>query len=1753
MMHERETGRSYAEESREDSGRARPRLVRWTSHAAVAVMLSLLMLAQTGAPLWAMPRDEQIQRLVDRMTANRDEAATSIPPATTTPDALPRRPLLIPDENGNIRVAQVPQLGSELTPRAQLEQCSLVESCGVKQRVTDQDLEDASYILDYALEATLPPAWERLASYFSQLSTLQTIAAYADGALLVLTLAELKREQETLTNPAEKARVAFEACGSVWRFATTSGTSISLDLLAKAGVTTTGLAQGAVMVPIATAGTVVYSMFLMAEDGARRVSVGWDRCMEGLDRLAALVGDEPDPPGLLDSIENAMQDISVAYENLHALATEPVVVHEARPITKGLTAGSVDPGTGTLGDEFTYEVTYTNPSGRWPRRCDVVVNGSRHTMTNRSEGGTPHNGLLYRYSTSRLDVGQDSYHFEFATSRSQFRYPESGELEGPTITKPSFLFDGTVSPQSGTEDGEFTYEVTYKHPDGAPPKWIVARIDGGRSEGGHSPSMYKVSGDFRNGAVYKATTALEPGSHTFSFRAKLIDDSYDTYPGSGELSGPQVAQTGALCVNLIPQYPEGQNSFEVGDDPVFEARIATPDGEYVDPDDDEGGYLMLSVWRYPPGQFVDVIRTKLGVGRYELHDHRHTFGNTICSYTVQAKKEGYYRGSAIIEFEVGDVPTVTPIQVTDLACDPGGIEPGVETTDISYAVSDPCALTLNIFADQRSPVRSLVDSPAHPAGDHLANWDARNDSGQLVPDGEYEARIRAWQVETMEGSGSFGPRGDGQGQLDRPVDVALFGNKAYVADEDQRKVAVYNTNGQHLSDITAEDIPKDSWYPQSVDCGPDGTVYVLDDWNSQLPEIMVFDPDDTYSHAFARGDFINADDGVIDADIDGNVYVGDWKWVREYDADGTFIRQWEPDLGDTDRIVESLAVDADGNYWIAHHENELRKYDSDGNFLFALRDSNNSGHPDVDVREGQFVYLHHEGGIRVYDFGGELMQNFNGVYTPPSQCGIAVDDSGLIVTIGNLTSEETWINYLAKIQDDSSADIQRESVFIDSTPPAAVIASPSDGATIDGHDSTQVQITGTADDPEFHHYLVEWANAGDTEGWHAIDRGDVAVNGGTLATWDTSTLTSGDYTIRLTSFDSNGSSNRAEVTISYIDPNPPAVADVTAGAGDKVNGSVVVEGRAGDADVAGMEFQSREAGMYPAGSKDGWTTVGSDDTHPYSAEWDTTAIDNGDQELRAVATDTGGNVGEGQAVTVAVDNAPPSAEITSPAKNAEISGAVNVTASVTGDDIAGVFFEFKPSEDDVWIPVAAIDNEAPYEVEWDTEWLLPDRDYQLRALATDDLGNTDPRPTSITVHSQPPTTPGEVTLQTAAGWHMATIGAPGNAGATLAELLGPDVDRAYTWNPTEFCYDRVDLESATGGEMCGRGTWWLLLEAIDRAVPLADAVPHEVNVLGGWNLLSNPYGSPLDLRTGLLPDGSGSLTGPAYIWDAQAQSYAETGEIPPGCSFWMLSDYAGTATLDPAGMVTASAEPAEMRSLAAPPEVDEDATCIQLVAKGATSSDSAVWLGVTDDATTLRTPKPPMAPNAVGAYLDVADGMGYARSIVPQSAEQTWTLTVNSPGEEETSLRIVDTSELPGDMALWLTDRATGERIDLRHAPSYSYTAREGQRQFEIEIGERVDLLQVMGVSAQSAGDGGQISFTLSAAGSVTVDVLNIAGRTVKRIVADRECDAGPQTVSWNGVSDRGTPVPGGMYLVRVTAAVPTGEQCQGLATMRLR
>jgi membrane peptidoglycan carboxypeptidase len=102
--------------------------------------------------------------------------------------------------------------------------------------------------------------------------------------------------------------------------------------------------------------------------------------------------------------------------------------------------------------------------------------------------------------------------------------------------------------------------------------------------------------------------------------------------------------------------------------------------------------------------------------------------------------------------------------------------------------------------------------------------------------------------------------------------------------------------------------------------------------------------------------------------------------------------------------------------------------------------------------------------------------------------------------------------------------------------PVARIASPSGGQTLQG----SVPITGQVSAENFNRYQVEYAPAG-TEDFRVI--GDFSTTqqpnaGSTLATWDTTGVTNGDYTLRLMVFSSGGGFVHRTVNVTVNNPPP---------------------------------------------------------------------------------------------------------------------------------------------------------------------------------------------------------------------------------------------------------------------------------------------------------------------------------------------------------------------------------------------------------------------------------------------------------------------------------------------------------------------------------------------------------------------------------------------------------------------------------------
>ncbi len=186
-----------------------------------------------------------------------------------------------------------------------------------------------------------------------------------------------------------------------------------------------------------------------------------------------------------------------------------------------LSNGYVSPTSGTTSTNFSYYITYVDPSGTNPSSTIVVIDNSPHSMSLYT--GTASNGI-YQYSTA-LSVTSHTYYFMFTSGLSGqtalFGLPT--QFSGPTMTgaTPSptpvptpgsaALSGGTVNPPKGFTYDTYTFFVNYNDPRGSNASSPYVYIDNVR----YLMSLY--SGSASNGLYSYGTNSLLAGNHTFYF------------------------------------------------------------------------------------------------------------------------------------------------------------------------------------------------------------------------------------------------------------------------------------------------------------------------------------------------------------------------------------------------------------------------------------------------------------------------------------------------------------------------------------------------------------------------------------------------------------------------------------------------------------------------------------------------------------------------------------------------------------------------------------------------------------------------------------------------------------------------------------------------------------------------------------------------------------------------------------------------------------------------------------------------------------------------------------------------------------------------------------------------------------------------------------------------------------------------------------------------------------------------------------
>ncbi len=237
---------------------------------------------------------------------------------------------------------------------------------------------------------------------------------------------------------------------------------------------------------------------------------------------------------------------------------------------------------------------------------------------------------------------------------------------------------------------------------------------------------------------------------------------------------------------------------------------------------------------------------------------------------------------------------------------------------------------------------------------------------------------------------------------------------------------------------------------------------------------------------------------------------------------------------------------------------------------------------------------------------------------------------------------------------------------------------------------------------------------------------------------------------------------------------------------------------------------------------------------------------------------------------------------------------------------------------------------------------------------------------------------------------------------------------------------------------------------------------------------------------------------------------------------------------------------------------------MQLVASAGGDIDPSNYIGVSSRATAgydpgLDVTEPPSVGSAVQCYQPRSDwdqyaGL-YARDIQPITAgTQTWDIEVFCE-LSQTPVKLTWprlNAVVPDDVKLMLEDLDGGQQVYMRTASGYSFVSPEGggiQHLRIVAYDDTATSLTLTGVSAQAMpiSGGVVITYNLSKPAMVSIEICNISGVVIKRLGERSSTGTEVEMVLWDGRSDRGTRVPSGRYLVRVTAEAADGQTVQAV------
>lgn len=392
--------------------------------------------------------------------------------------------------------------------------------------------------------------------------------------------------------------------------------------------------------------------------------------------------------------------------------------------------------------------------------------------------------------------------------------------------------------------------------------------------------------------------------------------------------------------------------------------------------------------------------------------------------------------------------------------------------------------------------------------------------------------------------------------------------------------------------------------------------------------------------------------------------------------------------------------------------------------------------------------------------------------------------------------------------------------------------------------------------------------------------------------------------------------------------------------------------------------------------------------------------------------------------------------------------------------------------------------------------------------------------------------------------------------------LGARSDPAWRlarWNPATSSYEFAG--GALASLQPGEGYWLVsansaALEFDGAPVPASTfGIPLAGSAASGWNQVSNPFrfevaDSALLVRVGGVGDvpflGGANTFTDSVLWEwTGAGGYVVSRSLKPGRAYWVKKKAdTGVTLLVP--------HRASTRSAAAPALPAGAAWAVALIARQGESRTTRVWAGVASAAEAAGhvIAAPPDAPGP-GLSLALVGGEGtnvrdMQRLAMPDAAK-LWVLALDVPATPGAVQLECEAFALPAGMRLWLSDEARGWTRELVPGESLELAAFAGTRRLTLRADTQASPEAPAPASASRViaypnpfRDTAGLVFALPRGGAMAVDIVDVAGRLVRRLESRAE-RAGEQVVTWDGRDTFGVPVAPGVYLARHRAGGTPG------------